>query len=292
MNDYNYVEENERILKEWCKKFVEDKKQDKEYRGYDIEKYFAKDGIMNIGDKFTMDKNGTIWREASGEENTKWNECPMRILFLTKDENADGNEAWDVREETFYAKRYGLPPQNNTISGSFFYQNEACLLYGLLNTTPDKMVLYNDDNFTWENTLRFSDNNIFARINCKKEVGYSTISNSNLQEAIIKYYGFLKEQILTLDADIFVCCGSQNGENVILNTVKEIYNEEFKYVDCIDGMGTGMHYNAKRNKLAIDAYHLAYSYNGYLEARYNETVGMYYEFLKKHPDFTKSHRNK
>ena len=120
MNDYNYVEENERILKEWCKKFVEDKKQDKEYRGYDIEKYFAKDGIMNIGDKFTMDKNGTIWREASGEENTKWNECPMRILFLTKDENTDGNEAWDVREETFYAKRYGLPPQNNTISGSFF----------------------------------------------------------------------------------------------------------------------------------------------------------------------------
>lgn len=293
----DYVAKNESILNEWCKKFVEDKRGDKEYKGYDIKKYFAKDGIMNIGDRFTMDKNGTIWREASGEENTKWNESPVRVLFLTKDENTDGNEAWDVRRETFYAKRYGLPPQNNTISGSFFYQNEACLLYGLLNTTPDKMVLFNDDDFTWGNALRFSDSNIFARINCKKEVGYSTISNNNLQEAIVKYYDYLKEQILTLDADILVCCGSQNGENVILNTVKKIYDEEFKeefkYVDCIDGNGTGLHYNGK--KLAIDAYHLAYSYNGYLEARYNETVGMYYEFLKYLKrtmgiDFSASHR--
>ena len=295
----DYVAKNERILNEWCEKFVEDKKQDKEYKGYNIEKYFAKDGIMNFGDRFTMDENGTIWREASGEENTKWNECPVRVLFLTKDENTDGNKAWDVRKETFYAKRYGLPPQNNTISGSFFYQNEVCLLYGLLNTTPGKMVLFNDDDFTWENALRFSDCNIFARINCKKEVGYSTISNNDLQEAIDKYYDYLKKQILTLDADILVCCGSQKGNNVILNTVMEIYdkeyNEKFEYYGCIDGKGTGMHYNFQRNKLAIDAYHLAYSYNGGLEARYNETVGMYYEFLKylkktNNIDFSASHR--
>ena len=55
-----------------------------------------------------------------------------------------------------------------------------------------------------------------------------------------------------------------------------------------------MHYNARQNKLAIDAYHLAF-FKGGLEARYNETVGMYYEFLKylkdaKGIDFSISHR--
>ena len=291
----DYVAENERILNKWCRKFVENKKDDEEYKGYAIEHYFARDGIMNIGDNFNLDKNGTIWREASGNENTKWNECPLRVLFLTKDENTGGDEAWDVRKETFYKKRYGLPPQNKTISGSFFYQNEACILYGLWNTKPEKMIKYSDEDFSWEDALRFSDNHIFARINCKKEVGYSTILDNELKKAIDNYYDLLKEQILTLDADILVCCGSQNDQNIILKTVFEIYENEFDYVDCVDCGGSGMHYNEKRNKLAIDAYHLSYSYNGHLEARYNETVGMYYEFLRylkktKNIDFSAPHR--
>ena len=82
--------------------------------------------------------------------------------------------------------------------------------------------------------------------------------------------------------------------NIILNTVCDIYKDEFEYVNCVEGKGTGMHYNAKRNKLAIDAYHLSHLKGG-PEARYNETVGMYYEFLKylkktKDIDFTNSHR--
>ncbi len=289
----DYVLENERILNEWCKKFVEDKLDDEEYKGYktkgyETEDFFAKDGIMNKG-KFKND-NGTIWREASGKENIKWSECPLRVLFLTKDENAD--EAWDVRRETFYEKGGENPLQNNTVSGSFFYQNEACLLYGLRNTTPEKMMSY--DGFSWEEALRFSDEKIFARINCKKEVGGETILDSVLKDSIDKYYDYLKEQILNIDADILVCCGSQNDNNIILNTVYDIYKDEFEYVNCVEGKGTGMHYNAKQNKLAIDAYHLAF-FKGGLEARYNETVGMYYEFLKylkntKGIDFSASHR--
>ena len=86
-----------------------------------------------------------------------------------------------------------------------------------------------------------------------------------------------------------------NDNNIILNTVFDIYDNEFKYVDCVEGKGTGMHYNKKRNKLAIDAYHLSY-FKGGLEARYNETVGMYYEFLKylkksdMNIDFSANHR--
>ena len=291
----DYVAENERILNEWREKYV--KENQHLYPDCpNLGDYFANDGIMNIGNNFYIDKNGTIWRKASGKENIKWNECPLRVLFLTKDENTDDNEAWDVRQETFYAKRYGLPPQNKKISGSFFYQNEACILYGLLNTKPHKMIEYND--FSWEHALTFPDENIFARINCKKEVGYSTISDRALKESID--YDNLKEQILNLDADIFVCCGHQNEDNIILNTLYDIYKDEFEYVNCVEGKGTGMHYNAKRNKLAIDAYHLAYSIpkckgSDALEDRYNEIVGMYYEFLKylkktKDIDFTNSHR--
>ena len=71
-------------------------------------------------------------------------------------------------------------------------------------------------------------------------------------------------------------------------------------MNCVDGKGTGMHYNKKRNKLAIDAYHLAYSIpkckgSDSLEDRYYETIGMYYEFLKhlkktEGIDFSTSHR--
>lgn len=275
----DYVAENKRILEEWRKSLmIEDNS-------------FALDGIMNKGE-FYIDEYEAVRREESGKENSLWNECPLRVLFLTKDENAE--IAWDVRTETFYEKGCGLPPQNKTVSGSFFYQNEACLLYGLLNTKPTENGLIKYEDFSWKDALRFSDEKIFARINCKKEVGGSTISDNVLRNAIKENYKYLKEQILIIDADILVCCGSQNGSNSILNTVYDIYKDEFKYADCVKGKGTGMHYNARRNKLAIDAYHLAF-FKGGLEARYNETVGMYYEFLKylketKDIDFSASHR--
>lgn len=280
----DYVAENERILNEWRKS--------NEERG---ETNFANDGIMNKGEYYIDEYyDGAIRRRQHKNilENTMWNECPLRILFLTKDEYTSGKDAWDVRTETFYEKGGEIPPKNNTVSGSFFYQNEACLLYGLRNTTPEKMMSY--DGFSWEEALKFSEEKIFARINCKKEVGGPTILDSVLRDAIRENYKFLKEQILTLDADIFVCCGSQNDDNIILNTIYDIYKDEFEYVNCVEGKGTGMHYNAKQNKLAIDAYHLAF-FKGGLEARYNETVGMYYEFLKylkntKGIDFSASHR--
>lgn len=279
-----YVAENKRILEEWRKSLmIEDNS-------------FALDGIMNKG-VFYIDEYEAVRRKESGIENTLWNECPLRVLFLTKDENTE--IAWDVRTETIYEKGCGLPPQNKTVSGSFFYQNEACLLYGLLNTKPTENGMIKYDAFSWEKALKFSDDTFFARINCKKEAGGSSILNIDLESAITKYYKYLKEQILNLDADILVCCGS-NGRNIILDTVYEIYKDEFEYVDCVKGKGTGMHYNAKRKKLAIDAYHLAYSLpkckgSDPLEDRYYETIGMYYEFLKylketKDIDFSASHR--
>lgn len=289
-----YIAENERIQNEWRDRYVANVSPKRpENTKEEIAKEFAFDGIMNIGDNYNIDEKGRIWRKACGKENILWKECPLRVLFMTKDENNEDNEAWDIRTETFYKIGNGLPPNNKTISDSFFFQNEACILYGLLNTTPEKMIMFDD--FSWEDALNNSDNNIFARINCKKEKGGPIILNKTLNDSIKEYFDYLKEQILNIDADILVCCGNQNDNNLILNAVYNIYNNEFNYVNCVDGKGTGMHYNEKQNKLAIDAYHLAY-FKGGLEARYNESVEMYYEFLKylkktKGIDFSSSHRN-
>ena len=288
----DYVAENERILNEWRNHLNQ----------YE---YFAPDGIMYKGEfrgAYKYYENGEYkfrWMHIpSGRENILWTNAPLRVLFLTKDQNTSGDTAWDVRSETYWAVDENVTPEERGIDKSFFNSNLVYILYGILNTTADKQVGYND--FTDNEALSFADEQIFARINCKKEVGGGKCENYDLQKAIDRDLKLLKEQILNLDADIFVCCGHQNENNIILNTVCDIYKDEFEYVNCVEGKGTGMHYNAKRNKLAIDAYHLAYSIpkckgSDALEDRYNEIVGMYYEFLKylkktKDIDFTNSHR--
>ncbi len=283
----DYVKMNQDILDEWKSKFPREKQEK-----------FAEDGIMNKGD-FDPSEDGRVWRN-SGNENELWNEAPLRVLFLTKDENLyeDNIPVWDVRRETFHMN--GVDHKQNIISNSFFYRNEANILYGLLHTNADNMVGFHE--FSRVDALKFSDDVIFARINCKKEGGGGTIKEDDLQTAIKKYYDDLKDQILALDADIFICCGNQSGNNVILKTLwrifKDEYNEKFEYIPLrtTDKTGSGINYLRSKNKLAIDAYHLAYSQNGGEELRYYEVVGAYYEFLKylkkeKNIDFTKSHRN-
>lgn len=286
----DYVKENQRILDEWRAKFIKDNGSENEWK-------FAPDGIMNKGKFSAPDENGVIWRERSDKdgtiENDLWGNAPLRVLFLTKDENLydDSIEAWDVRSETFHAKNSEL--SENKASGSFFYRNEANILYGILNTSPINMVGFEE--FSINDAVKFSDNQIFARVNCKKEGGEETIENSKLYDIINNDYYLLKDQILNLDADIFICCGNQNDENPTLDLLYEIYKDEFVYCNYGTNKGTAVHYNEKRNKLAIDIYHLAYSRNGGEIARYYEAVGAYYSFVKyisytKGVDFTKSHR--
>lgn len=283
----DYAGENQRILNEWCEKFVQDKLKDKEYDGYEREKYFAKDGLMNRGD---FEYKDGVWlrkmSEGGKKENKLWREAPLRILFLTKDENTGGDEAWDVRQETFYAKY--KEREVNAFSNSFFYQNEACLLYGLLHTNLHN-GLFDFEKFSWEDALQFSNEQIFARINCKKEVGYEKIDDKDLLRSIMieKYdKNYLKEQISSLDADVFICCGSRSDKNIILDTLNECYDKKFKWI------GYATWFNEEENKLAIDAYHLSFFKYGGLKARYDEVVGVYYNFIKyihdkKGIDFTR-----
>jgi hypothetical protein len=78
----DYVAENERILNEW--------RESNEKIG---EKKFACDGIMYRGEADQTER----YESDNKQENKMWNEAPLRVLFLTKDQNAGGYDAWDVR---------------------------------------------------------------------------------------------------------------------------------------------------------------------------------------------------
>jgi hypothetical protein len=288
----DYVGINERILEEWRTDYV--KKNKPLYpKCQNLGAYFALDGIMNKGE-FAPCKNddGAFFRwerKHGGDENKMWNEAPLRILFLTKDQNTGGNEAWDVRSESFRYRSENIPPSEMCFQReSRLYVNLAYTLYGLINTTPQGKACY--DGLTDRKTsdaaiLEVIDKTIFARINCKKEVGEARCDNYTLETAIKEDKKFLKNQIVNLDADIFVCCGFSNTidetGNLMLNFLNTI---GYKFPKTKDKW---IYYDKDKNKLAINSYHL--SYMGF---DYETIIEFYYDFLKQHPEFVKSHRLK
>ena len=263
----DYVKKNECILNEWRKS--------NEKNG---ETKFADDGIMYRG-KIGEIENGTERYSSDNEqENKMWNEAPLRILFLTKDQNAGGCDAWDVRGET------------GNLSYAFF-RNLMYQLYGLVNTKPGYKADYN---FTNEQAIELYKTFPIARINAKKEAGVSSVSNYTLKYYIERDGNLLKEQILNLDADIIICCGYsdyvEESGNLLLNFLKK---ECYNYLDNKDDIGWRdddgwIYYDKKNNKLAINNWHLSARMNS--EEWYNKITNAYHHFLEKHPDFTKSHR--
>lgn len=268
----DYVAENERILKEW--------RESNEKYG---EKNFADDGIMYRGEIKEYDY-GTERFSDQKQENKMWNEAPLRVLFLTKDQNAgkDQNErkydAWDVRGET------------GNLSYAFF-RNLLYQLYGLVNTKPGYKADYK---FTNEQAIELYNTFPIARINAKKEAGVSSVSNYILKYYIERDGVFLKEQILNLDADIIVCCGYsdyvEESGNLLLNFLKkECYNKLDNKDDngWIDNDGW-LYYDKDKNKLAVNNWH--FSARKSSEEWYNQITEAHHRFLEKHPDFIKSHR--
>lgn len=257
----DYVAKNEAILEKWRKS--------NEEKG---ETNFAADGIMYRGAIKPID-NGTERSSDGEQENKMWNEAPLRILFLTKDQNAGEEQAWDVRSETGNL-RYA------------FFRNLMYQLYGLFNTNCRKKVDYNK--FTYEEAIELYKTFPIARINAKKEAGKDSLQNPILKSYIERDGTLLKEQILNLDADIIICCGYSNKVeetgNLLLNFLK---NECYKNLDKKDDNGL-IYYDKEKNKLAINNYHPSYIKKS--EERFNQLIDAYHCFLENHPNFTKSHR--
>lgn len=268
----DYVKTNQEILNEWQDEFIKN--------GGDSN-YFCFDGIMFRGD---AERDSANWaHKEGGNENSLWKNAPLRILFLTKDQNTDRDSgAWDLRKESYHNpkseyKDYILWLQLK------FHRTLVRSLYGLIKTTPEAFVQYDDIDDS--EALKYSDEYPYARINCKKKAGGPSCLNSVLIDAMNKDSSFLAKQIANLEADIFICCGNQNDNNEILNFLNlHGYNFEWTDKDSYD-----VHYDSNKNAIAIDTYHFSYPQITDI-AHYNDIVYTYYEFLKKYPDFIKSRR--
>lgn len=173
----DYVAENDRILNEWQKS--------NEEHG---ETNFAKDGIMYRG---IIEENdcGTERYSDKEKENKIWNEAPLRILFLTKDQNAGEEEAWDVRGETgsisyafFRNLMYQLYGYSENIedSGNLLLNFLKTECYSNLNKQNDDSWIYYDEK---RNKIAINNWHLSARKN----------SENWYVQLIDAYYHFLKE---------------------------------------------------------------------------------------------------
>ena len=270
----DFVGENERILQEW----------EKFNSTHEANPNFAPDGIMFRGEKDQYSNlDGSITSERYEDENNKenelWANAPIRYLFVTKDQNAWGGAAWDVRGET---ARYELDSNSIPLR---FYRNFLYLLYGLSHTYDDAMCGYND--FTNAQAIETFESIPLARVNVKKQAGIKSISNAVLARYMDRDKDFIVRQVKNLDADVIICCGYSDSVdksgNLILNFLNDnLYN--FKNV-----INDWIYYDEDKNKVAINAWHL--SYLGVKEKDFFEgMISAYHEFLQGHKKFLESHR--
>lgn len=254
----NIYELNEKLLKEWESASINNNEQ----------KEFVPDGILYRGEIIYSDLG--FWSRKHGNEGELWQHSPKRILFITKDLNDD--EAWDIRSETCRKNHSG---ENNLRTASRFCKNYLYQIYGLGHTTSEKIINYND--ISDKEAIEYFDVSTIARINVKKQLGDSSIKANVLREYIDKYADLVKQQILLLDADIIVSCGS-----VIFHFIKEnCYNLE-KINDWI-------YYCCDLNKIIVNSWHPAY-YGVSTKDFYNGMIEAYYEFLQSHTNFINPHR--
>lgn len=287
------MQANNRILDLWREEFIK--------QGGD-ENRFSEDGIMYMG---TMDLYADgdnlpkgYWRSKSDEnyskENTAWDNCPVRFLYLTKDQNAgpEGGTAWDCRMETY------LDPKS--FDGDFqvwkqfrFNKLMAYTVGGLVSVVQGKFITLQKIIKNQELCIKSFEEYPIARINCKKEIGYSKCSPSDLNKHMSKYGDFLIEQIENLDADVFICCEYHETDQVWFNNsfdsifvdflADKGYNFTWKQV----GKKGGVWVDKKKKKIAIRTYHL--SHPGISDLlKYNDIVEIFYLFCKENPDFLKN----
>ena len=256
----NFVEKNEEILQKWEQEMLKNGEEN-----------FAPDGIMYRG-KIERYENGSERLDSEkGIENKEWSKTPLRILYLTKDQNVSGDGAWDVRGET------GRKFEESLKIGSSFHRSLMYQLYGIVNTTPKVKALFPENE---RMLIDLYDSYIHARINVKKEGGNSSIKNPVLVRYMNQYKDLLVEQIRSLDADVFICCGYSDSVEKTGNVILNFLNENLYSFEKVNNW---ISYDKTRNKIAINTYHLSarISYNDVFE----DMTQAYYEFLVAHPDF-------
>ncbi len=225
----NITEVNNSILKDWKLRSTE--------RG---EVKIAYDGLHNKG-KFQYSEDGFWSREPSGDEEMKWKNSKLRLLFLTKDLNDD--EAWDIRYET--GRKNGTSTPQVT---ALFCKNMMRIAAGINSFANNSRLDYES---VEEVPYTIFDNMTTARINCKKQPGGGSISHKRLKTFMDVYADLLTRQIINLDANVIVCCG---GSSLIKDFVAaHCYTDLVKKNDWV-------YVSPSTGKIVIDSYHLSYHF--------------------------------
>lgn len=235
---------------------------------------FAYDGLLYRGECRNI---AGCWEMQPGNETELWMKAPCRLVILTKDTTKDGGLD-DMRIETARKNHCGLQVLTY---GRNFYRNLMLWSYALLNGVQGGEILSYDDTPDWDTLRGIYTSAAIARVNCKKQIGESIISNANLKAHIKRYSEFLKEQVDMYDADIILCCG---GGGVIKDFVKECCVPDMvKYSDA-----GWVYYSLSTHKIVIDSYHPSVLKN--MRNMYEGMMEDLKNFLSEFPEFARPRR--
>lgn len=282
-----FMQENDKILEEWLKAF--------ENEG-GVESNFSLDGIMYMGE---MKLNDTMPRHycrnssdnVYSKENKAWDCCPIRFLYLTKDQNGGTWDAWDAREETYCDPK--SEGENYRVWKQYkFNKMMAYSFRGLVYATEGKFIALEDVIKDQKSCINIFESYPLARINCKKEKGYSSCPNNILHYHMDKYKDYLSRQINNLDADVFICCehhdndkpwfGTKGLGNIFIEYLNDNgYNFKWKHSKTWEH---GFWIDHTRKKIAIDSYHISYRICPD-QLLYDDIVKCFYSFMKENPHF-------
>ncbi|MDY0315672.1 MAG: hypothetical protein RBR32_11420 [Bacteroidales bacterium] len=248
----NYNEKLDILFKEWKEKSKEN--------GHDK---FCPDGLMYKGETILEEWN--VWDlKNPGNESELWHNAKKRILFLCKDLNSkeeDGSASTDeIRHRNGHKK-------------ARFYRNMAYWLYGLCNIDKNG-IAPKFETLTDEKITDFFDKTPFAYVNCKKEAGLESVSDTELRHHIGLYKDFINKEIEILNPDIIVCGGTRR---FFFDNNNNIYEPLEKFSEWI-------YFNQEQKKVVIASYHPS-AWNISEEEIYTNMMIEYERFLKKHPNF-------
>jgi hypothetical protein len=165
--------------------------------------------------------------------------------------------------------------------GRNFYRNLILWSYAFLNAAQGGKILCYDDTPDWDALREIYTSAPIARVNCKKEIGESSITNDKLKAHIVRYEEFLKEQIDMYDADIILCCG---GGGVIKDFVQECcVSDMVKYSDA-----GWVYYSLSTRKMVIDSFHPSVMKK--VEDMYEKMMEDLKNFLSEYPEFAQPRR--
>lgn len=202
---------------------------------------FTRDGIL--------EKNDLIDVESL------WYNMRKRVLFLIKDQPSEWSDdirLWlkDMKEDSIENLSR---KSNNRELKSRFMRNIANVFWGLLNIVEPTDCVYSKVVQSFDDVKRVFNTIPFALVECKKQGGGASITNSTLKLYLRRYKEFICREIDILRPNIIVCTN-----NLIYDFVIDYYHN--KYPDyplmMLSEQGhNSLRFHPKTQALIFNSYH-------------------------------------